>query len=80
MQTDESDDRETFSSPACSMHEFEDELVPRSVVNDAKRGRFLRLSLAGLGAAAAFYGSIRFVRRVLSRARRDPSTIRSTST
>jgi ubiquinol-cytochrome c reductase iron-sulfur subunit len=69
MPRDENDDRQTFASPACSMHEFEDELEPRSEARPTDRRRFLRLSLAGLGAVAAFFGSIPFVKSFLPSAK-----------
>jgi ubiquinol-cytochrome c reductase iron-sulfur subunit len=65
MPTHDDDDREQFSSPACSMHEFEDELVPRALSRPSDRRRFLRMSLTGLGAVAAFFGSLPFVRSLL---------------
>ena len=68
MPTDEGPERETFASPACSMHEFEGDPVPRSAARPDRR-RFLRLSLAGLGAVAAFFGSIPFVKSFLPSAR-----------
>jgi len=69
MPTDENDERETFSSPACSLHEFEHELLPPSDERRAERRRFLRASLAGLGTVAAFFGSIPFVKSFLPSAK-----------
>jgi len=69
MPTDDSDERETFTSPACSMHEFERDPVPRSAARRSDRRRFLRMSLTGLGAIGAFFGSIPFVRSFLPSAR-----------
>jgi ubiquinol-cytochrome c reductase iron-sulfur subunit len=69
MAIDENDDRRTLSSPACSMHELEDELVPPPAERSSDRRRFLRWSLMGLGTVAAFFGSIPFVKSFLPSAR-----------